>query len=882
LLAAAVGLAAPAGAGELPVTRATLPNGLRIVVVHDPLAPVALATLNYLVGSNEQDVPGQAHALEHMMFRGSATLSQSQLADIAELLGGDWDADTQSEVTQYYFMGPSQYLDVMLRLEASRARGLNLDQKDWNIERGAIKNEVTGDYSDPLDHLNLLVDAAMFKGSPYGNDGLGTLHSFDHQVNAPQLRALYHAWYHPNNAIYVIVGDVDGPATVKAVAKYFGSIPAATLPPRRPVNLPPLRSQTIRVDSDQPNTTAWLVYRFPGYRDKDYAAGQILENVLSSQRADLYGLVAQGKALEANFQDFDTHPQAGSAYAQIVVPVTVKPGDALAMLRSVLDAYRKNGVPADLVETGKRSAVAQAEYQANSITDLGSAWSQAVAVQGLSSPDDLLAAYKSVTVDDVNRVLREYVDPSHEITGIAAPSPGAASGADDASGAASGGAQAGEEHKPTLVHHDPLPAWAIAAFKNVSVPESTIAPVDTTLANGLRLIVVPQHVSHTVVVTGSIDSDEAIQAPPGKDGVDDITANLLPYGTTTYGRLALREELDKIAAETTAGTDFSLTAQSQNFDRGVQLLADEELHPAFPDASFSAVKAEELGSVQGTVVSPEHLAQVALNKALYPANDPTQRFPTPASVASVTPGDVKSYYASVYRPDMTTVVVVGDVDPQNAKAVFEKYFDGWTASGPKPVVDLPAVPNNVASNTIVPDAERVQSEVSLTQVSALTRADPDFAPLAVANESFGASGTSILFHDVRDVHGLVYGVDSDARSGKNRSTFSVEFQSDPGKITQAQSLIAADLHELFVNGLDPNEMARGKVSIVSSIPIAASSFDGIAQQLIRYAELGLPLDQATIDARNEIAATNDQIKAAVQKWIRPNDFVKIIIGPAPP
>lgn len=260
--------ASAARSQELSVTRATLQNGLRVIVVRDPLAPVAMAMLNYQVGSNEQDFAGQAHALEHMMFRGSSSLSQSQIADIAELLGGDWDADTQSEITQYFFTAPSQYLDLLLRMEASRAQGLTLSQADWEIERGAIKNEVTQDYSDPAAHLFLKADLAMFAGTPYGNDGLGTLHSFDTQINAPQLRALYDTWYHPNNAIYVIVGDVDGPATVKLVEKYFGSIPAAKLPPRRPVHLAPLRSQTIRVDSDQPYTLVTLAYRFPGYRSR--------------------------------------------------------------------------------------------------------------------------------------------------------------------------------------------------------------------------------------------------------------------------------------------------------------------------------------------------------------------------------------------------------------------------------------------------------------------------------------------------------------------------------------------------------------------------------------------------------------------------------------
>jgi zinc protease len=869
------GAASATRAEGLAVTRATLHNGLRVIVVRDPLAPVALAMLNYQVGANEQTFAGQAHALEHMMFRGSSTLSQSQLADIAELLGGYWDADTQSEVTQYFFMAPSQYLDVILRMEASRAQNLTLSQTDWSVERGAIKNEVTQDYSDPLDHLFILADLDMFAGTPYGNDGLGTLKSFDTQINSPQLRALYSAWYHPNNAIYVIVGDVDGPSTIDLVNKYFGSIPAVRLPPRPPVHLTPLVSRTIRVDSDQPYTIAALAYRFPGYRSKDYAAGQILEAVLSSQRANMYGLVAAGKVLQADFEDFDTHPLAGSAAAIGVVPVETKPAAAIAMLRSVIDGYRRNGVPPELVQAEKNRAIAQAEYKANSIADLGFQWSEAVAVQGLSSPDDILSAYRKVTVGDVNRVLRTYVVPEHEIVAIAAAKNAGA-------GPASAAATVGNENKPTLLHHDPLPDWAKAAFANVTVPASTISPVDTTLPNGIRLIVVPQQVSRTVVVSGSIDSNPSMQAPAGKEGVAALTAELLPFGTTTYGRIALREQLDAITADVDAGTHFSLTALSKDFDRGVQLLADEELHPAFPAAGFAAVKQKQIGAVAGQMTAPEHLAEVALNKALFPPSDPAQRFASPQSVGSIALGDVKSYYASVYRPDMTTIVVIGDVDPQNAASVITKYFSGWTASGPKPDVILPAVPNNAAVGAIVPDKERIQSKVQLVQALSITRTDPDYAALAVANQSFGATGSSILFHDVRDVHGLVYDVHTAANFGRKRSTFGVDFESDPSKITQAQSLIMADLNALSTTGLEPDELARGKASIVSEVPMRVASFGGIAGQLIRFAEFGLPLDQATIDARNEIAVTNEQIVAAVHKWLRPNDFVRIIVGPGPP
>jgi zinc protease len=117
---------APSFAQPLKVTRATLKNGLQVVVVQDPLAPVVTTMLNYRAGSNEQQYAGQAHALEHMMFRGTNDISQTQLFEISQLMGGFYDADTQAEITQYFFSVPSQYLDVALRLEADRMRGATL------------------------------------------------------------------------------------------------------------------------------------------------------------------------------------------------------------------------------------------------------------------------------------------------------------------------------------------------------------------------------------------------------------------------------------------------------------------------------------------------------------------------------------------------------------------------------------------------------------------------------------------------------------------------------------------------------------------------------------------------------------------------------------
>src|SRR5215471_6096632 len=127
------------------VTRATLDNGLRVVIIRDPLAPVVTVEDNYLVGADETPAgfPGMAHAQEHMAFRGCAGVSADQTAAIYAQLGGFGNADTQQHITQYFTTVPAGDLDVALRLDAACMEDVADSQAEWDHEKGAIEQEVS-------------------------------------------------------------------------------------------------------------------------------------------------------------------------------------------------------------------------------------------------------------------------------------------------------------------------------------------------------------------------------------------------------------------------------------------------------------------------------------------------------------------------------------------------------------------------------------------------------------------------------------------------------------------------------------------------------------------------------------------------------------------
>src|ERR1039457_1514301 len=375
---------APAAAAAEPnVLRATLDNGLRVIIVRNTLAPVVATSINYLVGSDEAPAgfPGMAHAQEHMMFRCSPGLSTEQLANISAVMGGDFNANTRESVTQYLFTVPAEDLDVALHIEALRMQAVLATTQGWDKERGAIEQEVAQDLSNPGYILYSKIRAAMFAGTPYVHDALGTRPSFD-ATRVEMLQQFHDAWYVPNNAILVVVGDLDPASTLEKIRALFGGISAKALPARPVFKLKAAHAVALQVDTDRPTGTQMLAMRVPGLHSPDFPALEVLSDVLSSQRFDLYGLVPQGKAISAGFA-LDPLPQAGLAYAEVSFSKGEDPKALEAEVRSILKKVAQQGVPPELVEAAKLQERRQAEFQKNSIEGLASIWADAVALYGL-------------------------------------------------------------------------------------------------------------------------------------------------------------------------------------------------------------------------------------------------------------------------------------------------------------------------------------------------------------------------------------------------------------------------------------------------------------------------------------------------------------------
>lgn len=579
----------------------------------------------------------------------------------------------------------------------------------------------------------------------------------------------------------------------------------------------------------------------------------------SSERSNLYRMESSGKTSNVDFDFAETYPKASIGYGLVELPSGANATRAIRNMQRILAGYAQGGLPEDLVEAAKRSELASVEFQRNSISGLAAVWSDALAGEGRNSPDEDVEALRKVTTLDVNRVARQYLANSNMVVGALIPSP-TRHPTSDKRPAYEKKNNGFERVTSPAVQPVQLPSWA-AALEQLKIPTAHALPSDMILENGLRLIVQRDSTSPTVLVRGSVKHTVDSQSDVNDGAMAEILKGLYAGGPRDMDRLAFDKALDDIGAKETAGYSFALDVLRENFSRGVELLADNELHPELRVGDFKVVKRQTSRFVAGTLKSPSYRTSQALTAALLPASDPELRELKPKAFKKVNLLAVRQFQEATIRPDLTTIVVVGDVSLDEARTVIEKWFGAWKAVGPTPNTILPRVPLNKAASVHIPDPGATQDSVGNTILG-------------------GNSEGTRLYHDLRQVSGYVYNVDLSLDASETRAVYSIRYGSAGENTLKARALIQRDIEQMRAGEVSAGELHQAKAFLLRQIPLSASSEEEVAEDLLDRAETGLPLDEPMREVGKYLNVNAGEIRAAFAKRIRPDDFVQVVRGPS--
>jgi zinc protease len=407
------------GAGAATVER-SLDNGLRVIVKTDARAPVVVSQVWYRAGSMDESygVTGVAHVLEHMMFKGTPAVPGGEFSRLIAAAGGRENAFTSRDHTVYHQTLQADRLELAFRLEADRMINLVLSPEEYAKEIQVVMEERRLRTEDnPQALLFEALMATAYKTHPYRHPVIGWMDDLKH-MRLEDVRDWYQRWYAPNNAILVVVGDVQPEAVFALAEKHFGAIPPRKLPARKPHNeVEPrgMRQVTVKAPARLPAVfMAWHVPRLtdPANDWEPYAL-EILEGVLDGHAAARLprALVKEQQLAVGVGAGYDPVSRGPALFLVSATAAEGKPLDLVVEgLRGEIERLKREGVDERELERVKAQVVASQVFEQDSLffqaMQIGK-WESA----GLGHGNQTMRIDKlrQVTADQVQAVARRYL-----------------------------------------------------------------------------------------------------------------------------------------------------------------------------------------------------------------------------------------------------------------------------------------------------------------------------------------------------------------------------------------------------------------------------------------------------------------------------------------
>jgi zinc protease len=394
----------------------TLPNGMRVLSVVDHSSPTVAIQVWYHVGSKDDPNgrSGFAHLFEHIMFKATRNMKSEMMDRLTEDVGGFNNAFTNPDVTVYYEVVPSHYLETLLWAEADRLSGLTVDDPNFKSERSVVQEEYRQSYlAPPYGMLAYLIEQQSFVSHPYKRPTIGSIEDLD-AASLENVRAFHQTFYRPDNATLVVVGDFEPRQLDAWVTKYFAPIPKPAGAVPRVTSVEPERKTERRIvhrRANVPLPAMALTYLVPSEKHPDAEALQVAATILSQgESSRLYrALVYDQQVAQSAEASTDLREDAGVFYFNIVLSSGKKPED---VERSLLSEITKmQTAPVSTLELNKaKNQLVTNEIQTRE-TSNGKALALGEAAVMLGDPNRVntdLARLQAVSAADVQRVMKKY------------------------------------------------------------------------------------------------------------------------------------------------------------------------------------------------------------------------------------------------------------------------------------------------------------------------------------------------------------------------------------------------------------------------------------------------------------------------------------------
>jgi zinc protease len=407
----------------------TLPNGLTVVLSEDHSTPIVHLQLVYHVGSKNEKAgrTGFAHLFEHLMFKGSKNVQPEAHTSMLASVGGQSNAYTTDDETVFWETVPSQYLPLILWLEADRMASLRIDKDTFTNERDVVKEERRMRVDNqPYGRLNEIIYDQAFTVHPYKHATIGSMQDLE-AASVDDVRDFYQTYYVPANATLVLVGDFDSAQALQMVSQYVGRVPKSERPVPRDIPQEPPQTKEKRATLQQPWPLPAVVvaYHVTNDGNPDSYPLHIAAKVLSDgQTSRIYRkLVYEKQMAVAAFGNANLIEHPNLFYAVAIVQPGHSPEEVTNTLIAELDRLKTEPITDHELQRTKNQFARDYILGRESNQQKAGQLSHAVVIHNdIRTADGEFDIFQSITVGDVQRVARTYFRPENRLVLTLMPS----------------------------------------------------------------------------------------------------------------------------------------------------------------------------------------------------------------------------------------------------------------------------------------------------------------------------------------------------------------------------------------------------------------------------------------------------------------------------
>ncbi len=408
-------------------------------------------------------------------------------------------------------------------------------------------------------------------------------------------------------------------------------------------------------------------------------------------------------------------------------------------------------------------------------------------------------------------------------------------------------------------------------------------PEETTLSNGLRVVVIEQRrlplVSFRLAFRSGDSSD-----PSELPGLTDVMSDMLVEGTESRTSRQIAEEIERLGANVFASSGFGSSAAnvgasglSDNFDQWFALFADVLLNPTFPADELAKLRTRQKTSLRLQRTQPGFLAQERFRRAVYGSHPAAVFSATPESLDALTPEQLARWHSERYAPQNAILGIAGDVNARDVIAKLKQAFAGWKKTDAKEV--LPPHPTPAANKKIflIDRPDSVQSTITMGNI-AIDRRSPDYVPVVVMDSVVGGGASARLFLNLREDKGYTYGVYSGFTAVKYPGPWSAGGDVRTEVTEGALNELVYELKRIRDEAVPAAELEEKKRAIVAAFALSLESPASLLNYEVTRKIYGLPADYWDTYPSRIMAVTAADVQRVAERYIQPDKFAVVVVG----